>query len=220
MLDRELAEVVLHAARRRGGSFAELFVEERTGVSVRLDDGNVEELTTGLDRGAGVRVASRAPRTATRTRTASTETRSSRPRRPRRPHYPTRVRGDVVDLRRREPLVNPSTRRRPPMRADAAQKVAWLREVDDAARAYSAGGRAGDRRVRRFARSGALIATSDGRWVEEDPPARSGWWRQSSRLATASIQTGFHGPAALRRLEFLEANPPAGHRRGRRASAP
>src|SRR5215212_4512435 len=57
MLDRELVEEVLTAARRHGGSFAEVFVEERSNTSVRLDDGKVEELTTGLDRGAGVRVA-------------------------------------------------------------------------------------------------------------------------------------------------------------------
>ena len=55
MLDRELVDEVLRAARRRGGSFAELFVEEPS-TSIRLDDGKVEELTTGLDRGAGVRV--------------------------------------------------------------------------------------------------------------------------------------------------------------------
>ena len=57
MLDRALVEEVLSAARRRGGSFAEVFVEETIGTSIRLDDGKVEELTTGLDRGAGVRVA-------------------------------------------------------------------------------------------------------------------------------------------------------------------
>ena len=57
MLPRELVEEVLRAARRRGGSFSELFVEERTSTSIRLDDGKVEELTSGLDRGAGVRVA-------------------------------------------------------------------------------------------------------------------------------------------------------------------
>ena len=57
MLPRELVEEVLRAARRRGGSFSELFVEERTSTSISLDDGKVEELTSGLDRGAGVRVA-------------------------------------------------------------------------------------------------------------------------------------------------------------------
>ena len=32
-------------------------MEERSTTSIRLDDGKVEDLTTGLDRGAGVRVA-------------------------------------------------------------------------------------------------------------------------------------------------------------------
>src|SRR5262245_444359 len=56
MLDRDLVAEVLVAARRNGGDFAEVFVEERSSTAVRLDDGRVEELTTGLDRGAGVRV--------------------------------------------------------------------------------------------------------------------------------------------------------------------
>jgi len=56
MLDRDLVSEVLLAARRRGGDVAEVFVEERSSTAIRLDDGRVEELTTGLDRGAGVRV--------------------------------------------------------------------------------------------------------------------------------------------------------------------
>src|ERR671935_245761 len=43
MLDRDLAADVLRVARRRGGSFAELFVEERASIQIRLDDGKVEE---------------------------------------------------------------------------------------------------------------------------------------------------------------------------------
>src|SRR2546421_372165 len=53
LVDRELADEILRAARRRGGSFAELFVEQREITSIRLDDGKVEELTTGRDRGSG-----------------------------------------------------------------------------------------------------------------------------------------------------------------------
>src|SRR3989442_10166759 len=56
MLDRELVEEVLRAARRRGGSFAEVFMEDTGSTAIRLDDGKIEELTTGHDRGAGVRV--------------------------------------------------------------------------------------------------------------------------------------------------------------------
>src|SRR5436190_1772130 len=47
---------VLRASLANGGRFAELYVEERSSLSTRLDDGKVEELTSGLDRGAGIRV--------------------------------------------------------------------------------------------------------------------------------------------------------------------
>ncbi|MGA0237126.1 MAG: TldD/PmbA family protein [Acidimicrobiales bacterium] len=39
-----------------GGDFAEVFVEDKRSSSAVLDDGRVEELTSGRDRGAGVRV--------------------------------------------------------------------------------------------------------------------------------------------------------------------
>ena len=56
MLDPELLQRVLGAALRTGGEFAEVFVEDRRSSSARLDDGRVEELTSGRERGAGIRV--------------------------------------------------------------------------------------------------------------------------------------------------------------------
>jgi TldD protein len=47
---------VLGAALRTGGEFAEVFAEDRRTSSAVLDDGRVEELTSGRDRGAGIRV--------------------------------------------------------------------------------------------------------------------------------------------------------------------
>jgi TldD protein len=52
----EIVGRVLEAALRTGGDFAELFVEDRRSSAARLDDGRVEELTSGRDRGAGIRV--------------------------------------------------------------------------------------------------------------------------------------------------------------------
>jgi TldD protein len=51
-----MLETTLRTALRRGGDFAEVFVEDRHVVSARLDDGKVEELVTGRERGAGIRV--------------------------------------------------------------------------------------------------------------------------------------------------------------------
>jgi TldD protein len=52
----DIVDRVLRAALRRGGSFAEVFAEDRRATSAVLDDGRVEELGSGRDRGAGVRV--------------------------------------------------------------------------------------------------------------------------------------------------------------------
>src|SRR4051794_5767712 len=52
ILARDLVSGGLVAARRNGGDGAEVCVEERSCTPVRLGDGRVEELTTGLDRGA------------------------------------------------------------------------------------------------------------------------------------------------------------------------
>jgi TldD protein len=46
----------LDRALRGGGDFAEVFVEDRRSSSARFDDGRVEELVSGRDRGAGLRV--------------------------------------------------------------------------------------------------------------------------------------------------------------------
>jgi TldD protein len=56
MIDDDVVRRVLEAALRNGGEFAELFVEDRRSSSARFDDGRVEELTSGRDRGAGIRV--------------------------------------------------------------------------------------------------------------------------------------------------------------------
>ncbi|MGH9066821.1 MAG: TldD/PmbA family protein [Acidimicrobiales bacterium] len=56
MIDTSVIERVLGDALRRGGDFAEIFAEDRRSSSAALDDGRVEELASGRDRGAGIRV--------------------------------------------------------------------------------------------------------------------------------------------------------------------
>jgi TldD protein len=205
MLGRELVEEVLRAARRRGGSFSEVFVEERSSTSIRLDDGKVEELTTGLDRGAGVRVvrgasygyaySNRLDREALLEAAGAASA-----------ALPDGEGGGVVDL---TTLQGPGTNRvrRPAGEVPAADKVAWLRELDDVARASSPEvaqvvGVYGDSLQRR------LIATSDGRWVQEDRP-RIRLVAQVVARRGDNIQTGFHGPAACAGTEFLADHGPA-----------
>jgi TldD protein len=212
MLDRDLVSEVLAAARRKGGDVAEVFVEERSSTSVRLDDGRVEELTTGLDRGAGVRVfqgttygyayANRLDRDALleAAAAASAALAGDAP-------------GSVVDLTER---TGPGTNHaeRAASDVDAATKVGWLRAVDEAARGVSSEvvqvtGIYFDSMQRR------LIATSDGRWVREDRP-RIRVVAQVVAKRGDVIQTGWQGPAACAGVEFLDAHPP--EETGRRAA--
>jgi TldD protein len=204
MLDHDLVADVLRTARARGGSFAELFVEEKSSTSIRLDDGKVEELSTGLSRGAGVRVAqgtsygyafsNRLDRDSLLqvAEAASLALRQGEA-------------GTVADLRAADaPPVNPVERAAADL--PAAEKVAWLREVDDAARSLSP---EVVQVVGMYADSSqkVLIATSDGRWVEETRP-RIRLVAQVVAARDGNIQTGFHGPAACRGTEFVDDHPP------------
>ncbi len=205
MVERDLAEEVLRVARRRGGSFAELFVEDTSTTSIRLDDGKVEELTTGHDRGAGVRVcrgtsygyaySNRLDRMALldAAEAASAALADGEP-------------ASVLDLteRRRDPV---NRVERPAALVAAGDKVAWLREVDEVARGRSPEvvqviGVYGDSLQRK------TIATSDGAWIEEERP-RIRLVAQVVAARDGNIQTGFHGPAACSGVEFIDRNPPS-----------
>jgi TldD protein len=56
VIEEPTLERVLARALRTGGEFAEVFVEDKQNGSATLDDGRVEQLSSGRDRGAGIRV--------------------------------------------------------------------------------------------------------------------------------------------------------------------
>ncbi len=56
LIESSVIQRTLGAALRTGGEFAEVFAEDRRASSAFFDDGKVEELTSGRDRGAGIRV--------------------------------------------------------------------------------------------------------------------------------------------------------------------
>ncbi|HEY5121068.1 MAG TPA: DNA gyrase modulator, partial [Acidimicrobiales bacterium] len=56
LVEADVLQRVLGEALGRGGEFAEVFVEDRTTSSAMLDQRRVEELSSGRDRGAGIRV--------------------------------------------------------------------------------------------------------------------------------------------------------------------
>jgi len=56
MIPKETATKVLSAALRTGGDLAEIYVEDHTSSSLRLEESKLEQAVRGADRGAGVRV--------------------------------------------------------------------------------------------------------------------------------------------------------------------
>ncbi len=58
MIDEGIVLRVLERALQSGGDFAEVFAEDRRSSSAQLDDGRVEDLASGRERGAGIRVVS------------------------------------------------------------------------------------------------------------------------------------------------------------------
>ncbi len=77
--DRGLLEATLARALRHGGDFAEVYVEDRDSISLRLEDGRIEQTSGGRETGAAVRLL---PASARTTRTATSSTRRGCPRRP------------------------------------------------------------------------------------------------------------------------------------------
>jgi TldD protein len=56
VIDTDVVERVLASALAHGADFAEIYAEDKRSTSAGYDDGRVEQLTSGRDRGAGIRV--------------------------------------------------------------------------------------------------------------------------------------------------------------------
>jgi TldD protein len=56
LVDSDVLQRTIDEALSRGGEFAEVFVEDRATSSAMLDQRRVEQLSSGRDRGAGIRV--------------------------------------------------------------------------------------------------------------------------------------------------------------------
>jgi TldD protein len=166
MLDDELVAKVLDTALRRGGHFAEVFAEDSRSTSAVLDDGRVEDLVTGRDRGAGVRVvvgettgfAHTADLTAAGLTRAAEAAAAAAAR---------AGAGTVSTVTLAGPVAAGTLVIVDPETVPKATKVALLRQADEVARAQGGdivqvSARYGDTRRR------TLVANSDGVLVRED----------------------------------------------------
>ncbi|MGH2736149.1 MAG: PmbA/TldA family metallopeptidase, partial [Actinomycetota bacterium] len=135
MLDQEVIGRVLGEALGRGGDLAELFVEDRRSTALRLEEARVEDVASGSDSGAGIRVISGERASYAYTNLLTTDAlldaaKAARAGLAEGPVTPRDLRH--TEARARDPVA------RPPEDVDAAEMAAALRAADEAARAAGA----------------------------------------------------------------------------------
>lgn len=205
MLEEGVIQAVLAEAMSGGGDLAELFVEDRSSVALKLEDSKVEDVASGKDAGAGIRLISGERSSYAYTNVLTLEGLQAAARAAR----AAGAEGDALrpaDLRRRDPgTSNPV--RVPPAEVDAADKVAALRAADEAARAAGA-------EVRQVVasymdvRQRVLIANSDGTLAEDDR-TRVRFAVQVIAGRDGRIMTGFEAPGHTGGFELLDERPAA-----------
>ena len=196
---------VLAEALSGGGDLAEIFVEDRSSAAFRLEDSRVEDVSTGRDRGAGIRVLSGDRATYAYTNLLSEDGLIDAARAAG-AGAGTMSASSSIDLRRRNPQVRHPVGR-PPSATPAAEKAAALHTADESARSSGA-------EVRQVVATSAdvqqkvLIANSQGLLVE-DERTRVRFAVQVVAGRDGQITTGFEAPGHSGGFELLDTRPPA-----------
>ncbi len=204
MIEASTVERVLGESLRRGGDFAELFAEDRRTSSASLDDAKVEELASGRDRGAGIRVVVGETTGFAHTADLSEEGLLAAAR-----AAAAVARQDDGIFRKIAVGAHASTAHSRPAAAQVAPdevgkaaKVELLARADEAARSaggavtqVSAGYGDSHRRI--------LVANSDGLLAGDDQ-VRTRFSVSCVAVGDTGMQTGFHTAAATVGFELFE----------------
>jgi TldD protein len=189
VLDDDVIQRVLAGALRNGGEFAEIYAEDRRSSSARLDDGRVEELTSGRDRGAGIRVvagdttgyAHTADLTESGLRTAAEAASAVARGGP--------AGGGAMTVRLQRVAAPIRQVERDPADVDKRARVDLLVRADEAARAESGSVRQVSCRVA-DSRKRVLVANSDGLLASDDR-VRTLFTVSAVASGDTGMQTGF-----------------------------
>jgi len=200
LVEPPVLERVLGAALARGGDLAEVFVEDRATSAALLDDQKIEELSSGRERGAGIRVVvgettgfAHTADLSEQGLLAAAEAASAVARE----GGGGVRRADLEERRPAPPLVEVL-----PGEVAKAAKLELLRRADEAAR--SAGNAIsqvnagyGDSRRR------ILVATSEGRLAEDDQ-VRTRFSVSCVASGDTGLQTGYDTVARTEGFELFE----------------
>jgi TldD protein len=201
LLDQGVAERVLARALANGGRFAEVFAERRRGQSLTIDEQRIEQVQSGAEEGAGVRVVEGSTSyfahvdgldPAELERAAGEAAAALKG-----------GRAEPRPLQARETTPLPIERR--PEAVSAETKAALLRELDERARAKGA-------EVAQFtasyaeARREVSLANSDGLFTGDDR-TRVRIGAQAVARRGEAVETGAETLGGHRGFELLEDDP-------------
>ena len=204
MLDEADVTATLTAALTTGGDWAEIYAEQRDSTAIRIEDHRVEELTSGRDIGAGVRVV-RGPQSAYAYTNVLSRDSLVAAAKAAAAGIAGGQHASVADLTRESPPTRHPIRL-PPDDVDKATKVALTRRAEEAAWAQGA-------EVRQVLAAYAdvaqrvFLANSNGH-LSDTTRVRSRLVAQVVAARDGLVQTGFEGPGASRGFElFGEVTP-------------
>ncbi len=140
LVDLDIVDATLRAALDAGGEWAELFAEDREAVGIVLDESRVEEMSSGRDRGVGIRVTAGDTTGYAHTSDLSAQgladaARTAAAVASRQPGGGTVAMNSLAALRSRQASLAEPRVAVLPSTIGAERKVALLRAADDAARA-------------------------------------------------------------------------------------
>jgi TldD protein len=201
VIEEAVLERTLHTALRDGGDFAEVFAEDRRVATARLDDAKIEELVSGRERGAGIRVVRGDTTGYAHTADLSEHGLTAAAAAAAAAARGTPGATHVVALERRD-VEHPHEVKILPETVEKARKAEVLERADHAARAENDA-------IRQVSASYAdarrriLVANSDGLLVEDDA-VRTRFMVNCVAVADTGMQTGLEAPGRSIGFEFFD----------------
>ncbi len=199
LVEGDVLQRTIDLALARGGDFAEVFVEDRAISSAALDQRRVEELSSGRDRGAGIRVVVGETTGFAHTSDLSETGLLAAARAA--AAIAHEGGGGVKEVSLETLRSHPSPAKIDPGRVDKAKKIELLLRADDVARAEGASitqvqVSLGDS-TRRF-----VVANSEGVFAADDQ-VRTRFNVSCVATGDTGMQTGYRPVAATRGFELL-----------------
>jgi TldD protein len=205
VIEESVLQRTLHRALARGGDFAEVFAEDRRSSNASFDDGKVEELRSGRERGAGIRVVRGETTGYAHTADLSESGLGEAAEAAAAAASSGGPGATIIPLTHR-PSAPPHEVKILPEDVEKARKVDLLTRADEAARAVggsvsqvSVGYADGRRRI--------LVANSDGLLTEDDQ-VRTRFMVNCVAVGDTGMQTGMEAPGYTVGFEYFDEHAP------------